>query len=361
MSTPTEPRGYRAAHENVALADSGARRRRWRVDGRAPEQMLTGILSGAMPPALAPVEPGFLAGRAFPSTVLTPKGKLITDLRLLRLVEVDGDPDAFLLDVPAAGAEGLREHFGRYLPPRMARVHDESSALGQLTVVGPAAAPLLAREALGERVDGPVLEALDEGELRILADGSASGIQVVRSAESIPPAFDVIAEQSSIEALRERLLESGAVEGDEGLLRTLRMERGRPEFGVELDPDTLPPEAGLDPRAIDHHKGCYTGQEVIVRIRDRGRVNRHLRGVLLGDGPLPEPGTEVWIDGRDRPGGELRSVAHSPRFGGGIGLAMVRREAEPPTTVRLGSAEGVEVALRALDDTGWVLEDSGGE
>ncbi|TVP53679.1 MAG: aminomethyl transferase family protein [Gemmatimonadales bacterium] len=362
MSTITEPSGYAAAHDGVALIDSGAGRTRLKVEGRAPEQMLTGILSGTMPPPLRKVEPGVLAGRAYPSTVLTPKGKLITELRLLRLPNSEAeegarDPDAFLLDLPVAGFEGLREHFARYLPPRMARAHDHTEPLGALTVVGPGAASILSREALGLRVDAPELDALDEGELRILLDGSPVGIQVVRSAAATSPSFDVIADAGTTSALRERLLEAGAVEGDEALRTTLRIERGRPEFGVELDRDTLPPEAGLDPRAIDHAKGCYTGQEVIVRIRDRGRVNRHLRGLLFGEGPLPEPGTELWIDGRDRPGGEVRSAVYSPRFGQGIGLAMVRREADPPATVRVGETDGPAARLHALGEAGWIVED----
>lgn len=342
--------GYDQAHSGAVWIDRSGERVRRRVDGRAPRQMLDGILSGTMPPDDRELEPGILGGRAFESTVLTPKGKLITVVRVLRM------DDAFLLDLPAAGAEPLAEHFGRYLPPRMARVHERSDELGHLTVVGPDAARLLSREALGLRVDAEALEKLDEGELRVLVDGSECGIRVVRSAVAPSPSFEVIAERATIQTLRERLGESGAAPGDSELAALLRMERGRPEFGVDIDRDTLPPEAGLDPRAIDHHKGCYTGQEVIVRIRDRGRVNRHLRGLLLGDLSLPEPGSGLWIEGRDRTGGEVRSAAYSPRLGQGIALAMVRREAEPPTTVRLGSPDGPPVGLRALDEDGWVLE-----
>lgn len=62
----------------------------------------------------------------------------------------------------------------------------------------------------------------------------------------------------------------------------LRIERGIPQWGRELDENTLPQEAGLEKNAVDFHKGCYVGQEVVSRIRSVGRVNRELAG-FTGD------------------------------------------------------------------------------
>ena len=61
-------------------------------------------------------------------------------------------------------------------------------------------------------------------------------------------------------------------------METVRIESGRPRFGIDMDTDTIPLEAGLDDRAISRSKGCYVGQEVIVRVIDRGhgRVARRL-------------------------------------------------------------------------------------
>ena len=323
------------------------------VQGRAPAQMLTGIVSGRMPPDPTEAEPGVWGGRTHYSTILTPKGKVVTDLRLFRLE--GGDEGGHLMDVPRPGLEGLQEHLKRYLPPRMAKVVEPTDPLGLITVMGSQAASLLSREALGLRVDVPDLEAMAEGEERVLADGSLTGIRVVRNGDVAPTAFDVLAAAGTLRSLWVRLRELGLAAAGSGVWHTLRMEHGRPAYGQELDRDTLLPEAGIVRRAVDHQKGCYTGQEVIVRIRDRGRVNRHLRGFFLGDHPTPSPGTPLFIDGRDRPAGEIRSTAQSPRFGQGIALGYLRREAEPPTTARLGAEDGPEVDVRALSDEGWEL------
>jgi folate-binding protein YgfZ len=96
-----------------------------------------------------------------------------------------------------------------------------------------------------------------------------------------------------------------------------------------MDEDTLPPEAGIEDRAIDHEKGCYTGQEVIVRIRDRGHVNRHLTRLELGDVPTPAAGTELRsADGSGKPVGRITSAVQSPKLGGVLALAYVARGAE---------------------------------
>jgi folate-binding protein YgfZ len=128
----------------------------------------------------------------------------------------------------------------------------------------------------------------------------------------------------------------------------LRLEAGRPAFGADLTEEHIPVEAGVHTRAIDYDKGCYTGQEVIVRLRDRGHVNRHLRRLRLGDAPSPAPGTEVWRADGSKSVGAVTSAASSPRMGT-LALAYVRREVEPPGPVRLGSAEGPEVEVEALE------------
>lgn len=323
------------------------------VEGRQPARMLTGVVSGAMPPEPRRPAEGIRAGRAPYSLVLTPKGKVVTDLRLFRLE--GGEEGAHLMDVPASGHAGLMEHLKRYLPPRFAQVTEPPEPLGLLTVLGPRAAGVLSREVLGLRVGEEELEELDEGDERVLEDGSHSGIRVVRNTDVHPTAMDVLAAVPTLKTLWSRLVELEFAPAGLKTWETLRIEKGRPAYGVELDRDTLPPEAGVVDRAIDQQKGCYTGQEVIVRVRDRGRVNRHLRGFLLGSLPEPAPGTPLFIPGRDRPAGEIRSATSSPRFGQGAALGYLRREAEPPTVAQLGAPDGPDVQVRALTDDGWQL------
>jgi tRNA-modifying protein YgfZ len=340
-------REYRSALQgSVWIARS--HRARLRMEGRAPGRMLAGLVTGSIPPALESGEDGVLRGRAFPSAVLTPKGKIVAEVRLHRLG--NGEEGGFLLDMPAAGLEALRDHFQRYLPPRFAKASDVSGETRHLTVVGPAAAGVLA-DLLGAAPDAGELAGLAEGEERV----TPGGLRVVRNRDVDPPAFDLIGEQGVVAGLEEHLREAQVVEGDGTLWDVLRVERGRPVFGRELDEGVIPPEAGLQDRWVDHQKGCYTGQEVIVRIRDRGRVNRNLRGILLGEGRGAEPGVPLYVPGRDRPAGELRSVVASPRFGQVAALAYVRREVEPPGEVHVGDPQGPRGQVRALAAEGWEL------
>jgi folate-binding protein YgfZ len=303
--------------------------------------MLAGIVTGRLPGALDEVEPGVWAGRAEPSAVLTPKGRIVTELRLWREA---GAEEAWAVEVPAAGAAPLDEHLRRFLPPRFATASDVSAATGMLTVLGPAAPALLSREALGLRVDASTLEGLAEGDMRTLADD----VTVVRSGEVATPAWDVIADRDSIAALWTRLLELGVAPVGSGVWEALRLEAGRPACGADFDVDTLLPETGLHGRVVDSAKGCYTGQEVVVRIRDRGHVNRHLRRLRLGDAPTPAAGSDLFAEGAERPVGRVTSAALSPRAGT-LALAYVRREVEPGATVRVGSPDGARGVVEALD------------
>lgn len=372
---------YRAAVERVAVVDRSDRARLL-VTGRAPVRMLDGILTGAIPAGPVEAGGGARSGRATYSAVLTAKGRMVTDLRVLRLdagsgggtrgeggeagagrspfagptaVPSGSGGERLLLDVPPEGVQALRAHFGRFLPPRFATVDDVSESTGLLTVLGPGAPALISREALGLRVEAPDLSSLDEGEYRVVDAGGRDTVHAVGNHDVAAPAWDLLADRATLRALMQRLLETGARAAGRGVWETLRVERGRPAWGADMDEETIPVEAGIHDRAIDYGKGCYTGQEVIVRIRDRGRVNRHLRGLRLGDVPSPAPGTELFApDVRgERPAGVVTSAVRSPRREETLALAYVRREVEPGGPVRLGAVEGSEARVVALEDADW--------
>ncbi|NIP60445.1 MAG: hypothetical protein GWM92_18855 [Gemmatimonadetes bacterium] len=345
---------YEAAREGAGIVDR-SHRRRWKVRGRAPGRMLDGILTCAIPEGLGSDGSGTLRGAGAYGAVLTPKGKMVTDLRILPW-SPEADEQVFLLDVPAVGAPGLDGHFGKYLPPRFAAVEDVSEETGMMTVVGPGAASLVSREALGLQVEIPVLEGMNEASLVVLGGSPGEGVAAIRCGDVDAPAYDLVADRDTLGALVERLEECGdARRVGHAAWETLRVEAGRPAFGDDMDEDTIPVEAGIHRRAIDYAKGCYTGQEVIVRIRDRGRVNWHLRGLLMGDVPTPSQGTELYEAGGENAVGRVTSSIQSPRFDGAAGLGYVRREVEPPAEIRLGGPGGSPVGVRALDDGGWVL------
>ena len=115
----------------------------------------------------------------------------------------------------------------------------------------------------------------------------------------------------------------------------MRVEHGRPRYGVDLDDSVIPQEAGLNERAVSFTKGCYVGQETVARLYYRGKPNRRLLGLRLSE-PV-EPGTELKLG--EKVVGKLGSVVVSPEHGP-IALALVRREANPGDTVAVDGFDG---------------------
>lgn len=314
--------------------------------------MLEGILTSRIPVAPALGDHGLRRGQGRYSAALTPKGRMVADLHVVRGPR---DGDGILLELAASALNGFLTHLNRFLPPRLAHAFDDTSRVGALTVAGPAAASLLTREVIGLRLEAHELTALPE-DAWVWVDIGSAGIFVIRSGELATATFDIITDPTNIAVLRERLIEAGAAPLECKDRDTLRVEAGRPAWGSELDGRTLPPEAGLDVRAIDHAKGCYTGQEVIVRIRDRGHVNRHLRGLKLGATTLADVGAQLWIPGKDTPVGTMTTVANSPRAGELLGLGYLRREVDVPGKVSVSGAAGpvvTAVGLQARGSEEW--------
>jgi len=348
-----DPAGeYRAATEEAAVMDRSGRGL-LAVSGRDPGGMLSGVITGGLPPPLEEVAEGVLRGRAEGSALLTAKGRMVGVLRTLPAVPPwrrPGGDGGFLLDVPPEALPGVSAHLARFIPPRLASVEDRSGEAGWLTVAGPRAAELLSRDGLGLRVEAPELGALGEGDLVVVSAGGGDAVTVVRSAELASSAFDVLAGRDQLPALWRALVDGGARPAGFAVRESLRVEAGRPAFGQDMDDATIPVEAGVHGRLIDYGKGCFTGQEVVVRIRDRGHVNRHLRGLVLGDVPVPAAGTELFEPGGDRAVGVVTSAVTSPRWGGVVALGYVRREVSPPAVVRVGSPDGSEARVHDLDD-----------
>jgi folate-binding protein YgfZ len=117
----------------------------------------------------------------------------------------------------------------------------------------------------------------------------------------------------------------------EAVADCVRVEHGRPRYGVDLDDSVIPQEADLNDRAVSFTKGCYVGQETVARLFYRGKPNRQLRGLRLS-APAAS-GAEITFG--DRVVGRLGSVAESPVLGP-IALALVRREAPPGSDVVVG-------------------------
>jgi folate-binding protein YgfZ len=250
---------------------------------------------------------GLSEGEGCYAAFLTPKGKMLGDLRVLDAGE------ELLLDTERVALQALFNMIRRFSVGFQVKLHKRTLERGLLSLIGPHA---------GELVDVPEAEhAHRVNEL----DGLS--VRAIRTDVGV----DLLCESGQTERLLSVLQERGVKPVPETAAEVVRVERGRPRYGIDLDDTVIPQEAGLNERAVSFTKGCYVGQETVARLRYRGKPNRHLRGLILSE--PAERGAELRL--AERAVGHLTTVAQSPRFGT-IGLALVRREAEPGATVTAG-------------------------
>jgi len=153
---------------------------------------------------------------------------------------------------------------------------------------------------------------------------------------------DVLCDAEDTDAVRDALTGAGAQAVSEDAAEVMRVERGRPRYGVDLDDATIPQEAGLNERAVSFTKGCYVGQETVARLFYKGKPNRHLRGLRLS--APAERGAPLRLGEREV--GRLGSVAVHPRLGP-IALALARREAGPGDELAVGAVADLPFAEQA--------------
>jgi folate-binding protein YgfZ len=291
---------YRQLREECGLLD---RRNRGKllISGGEAAEYLQGQLTQDVE-ALAPGEGAYAA-------LLDRKGHMQADLRVLRLA-----PDEVWLDTEPEGLEAARKHLQMYKIGRDTDVADVSAERAILSLIGPRSADLAATAVLPEHASEEALV----GGVECLAAGTAAGI-------------DLICATAEAEKLRDGLLAAGAAEVSAAAAEILRIEAGVPRFGAEMGTETMPAEAGIVEAAVSFTKGCYIGQETVARLHYKGRPNRHLRGLRLS--APASSGAELRLGEKEV--GRLGGSAVSPALGP-IGLAIVRREAEPGTELAVG-------------------------
>ena len=196
-------------------------------------------------------------------------------------------------------------------------LHKRTMEMGELSLIGPDARRIAGADGLGA----------DEHD-NVRAE--IGGHPVVLVATDV--GVDVFCDAERTEGVRGALVAAGAVEVGEAAAEVVRVEHGRPRYGVDLDDTVIPQEAGLNERAVSFTKGCYVGQETVARLFYRGKPNRHLRGLRLSaPGRAGHPAGARREGGRARHAAPVVSPAHGP-----IALALVRREATPGDTLAAG-------------------------
>ncbi len=288
------------------------------------------FLNGQVTNELIGLKPGEGCYAAF----LTHKGKMLGDLRILAVGEgIEEEPSELLLDTERCALQALFDMIRRFKVGYDVHLHKRTLECSLLSLIGPDA-DALATEAFA--LDGSQLPASEHSHL--LADLGQTPVRLIRTDLGI----DALFKAKALEGVRDALEAAGAVSASDAAAEIVRVESGRPRYGIDLDEATIPQEAGLNERAVSFTKGCYVGQETVARLYYKGKPNRHLRGLRLSE--PTEPGASLTLGERSL--GNLSSSVLSPRLGP-IGLALVRREADPGATVSLDSqrAEAVVVEL----------------
>jgi tRNA-modifying protein YgfZ len=294
--------------EGVGLVDR-SERGKLALTGADAKAFLNGQLTNDTE-ALAP-------GSGCYAALLSNKGKMLADARVLETSH------ELWLDTERVGLQALFDTIRRGTVGWQAELHKRTLEQALLSMIGPGAGPAAGWDDAASAPEH-ANRAAELAGAPVLLVATDLGVDVVCAAEDAA-------------RVREAL---GVPEVPEAAADVLRVESGRPRYGLDLDDTTIPQEAGLNARAVSFTKGCYVGQETVARLHYKGKPNRHLRGLRLSE--RVATGTPLMIDQREV--GRVGTSVVSPRHGA-IALALLRREAEPGAEVTAGAATATVVEL----------------
>ena len=263
------------------------------VEGADAESLLQNLLTQDVT--------GMADGEARRALLLTPKARVLADVRVVRL-----DQGRFLLDVEPDAADGLAAALLRYRLAAKAEIQP-TGHWSLLSLIGPGAPAI---DLPGTRIE---------------------------SALGALPRIDVITPTVGLMGSLNAAERAGAVPVEDAAVEALRVEAGEVRLGHDIDDRWMPAEVGLVEAAVSFDKGCFIGQEPVTRLHRRGHANRGPR--RLAPAAAVAPGTPLTADGRDV--GVVTSVAGPPWLDAPRALGIVRVDVgETPLT-----AGGVAIAL----------------
>jgi folate-binding protein YgfZ len=300
--------GYEALKEGAGLVDR-CDRTVLRLAGKDPIGMLGAILTNEVPKE---------ANHGVYATLLNPKGRVQTDLRVLKSGE------DVLVDTEPEGAGAAREILGRYAPFSRVEIEDLSLKVGSwgiLGLYGPRAHELLDNLHLAEYESAEI----EVGYKKVLAAGVAAPA----------PGFDLLGPEEVLRAAREHLRQAGAEPVSPEAYETARVEAGLPRFGADITSENFPAEAGILDMAVSFSKGCYPGQETVAKMYYRGRPNRTLHRLEI-EGSLPSPGAPILQE--EKQVGTITSIAPLTIDGRALALGYLSRNAQKDAPLSAGDA-----------------------
>ena len=309
-SMPSAPTDAPAAERELLLDGAGlldrSERGKLALTGAGAAEFLNGQVTNE----LMDLAPGDGRYAAF----LTHKGKMLGDMRILAVGDA-AEPE-LLLDTERCALQALFDMIRRFKVGYDVELHKRTLERGLLSLIGPRS----------QEISGAAqLPAEEHSSRPIELDGVAA--LAIRTDVGV----DLLCDAADTVALSAALRGRGARGVSEGAAECLRVEHGRPRYGIDLDESVIPQEAGLNERAVSFTKGCYVGQETVARLFYKGKPNRTLRGLRLSE-PAAR-GDELVLS--ERVVGRIGSCALSPALGP-IALALVRREAEAGALLAVG-------------------------
>jgi folate-binding protein YgfZ len=289
---------YEAVRDGGAgLIDLSATRGRIRVSGSEATTFLNGLITNDVK--------NLAQNRWMPAVFPTVQGRLIGAVRVIR----GGEP-AFLIDTETASHEAVLKTISRFTLAGDFKVSDVTSETALLTVQGDKAAEIV------EKVTG-VSNLPDNGV------AETNGVTIIRATHTGEDGFDVIIDAVRKAEFQKALEAAVAQPVGEDTFEILRVEAGIARFGQDMDETSVVPETNLDD-AVSYTKGCYVGQEIIVRIKHRGHPAKKLTGLRFETDQQVEPGAVI-LSKENQEIGRVTSAVVSPKLGS-IGLGYVRYE-----------------------------------
>ncbi len=304
---------YRFALESAALVDKNYRAFLY-FTGPDRERYLNAILTNDIR-AAAP-------SQGVPCLLLNPQGHILAELEIYSLGERHMAMSYRMI------REKLIEWLDRYIIMDDVTLEDATDSLVALGVEGPKSAEVLRAIGGGELHDFAELEIRD-------ARVGGMPVRVVRRSPGATPGFECIADRANAQSLWNLLLDAVRAVGGGPIgysaLNSLRLEAGIPWFGYDFGDNVIPHEARLESTHISFTKGCYTGQEIVERVRSRGHVNRVRVGLEFSGSAIPERGAKLTAGGKEV--GFVTRAGFSPAVGHPIAMGYLRAEHSAPGSI----------------------------
>jgi folate-binding protein YgfZ len=260
-------------------------------------------------------------GQGIVSLLLNPQGRILAE------IETHAQPEELFCVSYAMIRERLIETLDKYIIMDDVTLRDDTQLYGTLALEGPKAAQVVA-ELTG--IDLRPIPELWRQEARLR---DIACFVTKRSPRQFPSAEFLIL-RDHLEAAWQILLEKAQAAGGGPMgydaLNALRLEQGNPWFGYDFGDKQIPHEAGLQDTHISYTKGCYTGQEIVERVRSRGQVNRVRASLVFTGTEVPGAGAPLTVDGKEV--GHVTRAAFSPSLSAPIAMAYIRRENASPGT-----------------------------